>query len=632
MRSGPYSLAPMKMESTDPVVLLTARLAAAIAAAYPEVGEGADPMLKPCQQPELGDFQCNVAMSLAKRVGSNPREVAKRLVGAADLGDVAEALNEQSIAGPGFINIRLKPDALVAALTAMNTEGLGIEKAEKPERVVVDLMGVNLAKQMHVGHLRSPIIGDALARTFERLGHAVVRQNHVGDWGLPIAMVTARIMELERSGALRLDSITLDDLDAAYKAAQIECQRDIAGLEACKKFGLGPKATAECEAQVSGATEMFLRAREVLVNLQAKEPATYAVWKVIQKVTMDVCLAACERIGVRVTEEHSAGESTYADELAPMVAELVSMGVAELDQGALVIKLEDPRWGGIAEPCLVRKTDGGFLYATTDIAAVRRRVQKLGAHRIVYAIDSRQSLHLRQFFGASRKAGYAKHAATGEEAVLLHAAFGSVLGDDGKPFKTRSGESVKLADLLEETANRALAAVRTRNEGMPEAELKVIAEGVGMAALKYADLCNDRNRDYVFSFDRMLAFEGNTGPYLLYALVRVKNMLRKAAAQNVGDGWKRAGASVSSPAEKKLALAILRYPGTVRSVAESLEPHRLCQYLFELAGLFSSFYDQCPVLTSAGELRDGRLALSALVGRVLEDGLATLGIGTVERM
>lgn len=617
----------------DPVQLLADRFRAGIASAFPQLGTDADPLISPSKQSELGDYQSNAAMPLAKRLSMKPREVAEKIVACVDLGDIAEPLTPASIAGPGFINIRLRPAALAGLLQQLDSPDLGIERPERPRTIVVDLMGVNLAKQMHVGHLRSPIIGDALARTFERLGHKVIRQNHVGDWGLPIAMVTARLMKQAAAGRINLDKLTLDDLDTAYKAAQLECQRDLAGLEAVRKYGLGPKAEAELEEQVQGATEAFQAARQTLVKLQSKDAATYAVWRKIYDVTMAVCLEACARLNVNCTSEATAGESSYADELAPMVADLVARGIAEESDGALVIRLEDPKWGGIKEPCLIRKTDGGFLYATTDIAAVRRRVQKLHADRIVYAIDARQSLHLRQFFGAGRKAGYATNPTTGQEAVLEHAAFGAVLGEDGRPFKTRSGESIKLADLIEETMSRATEAVKSRAPETPQEDARRIAEAVGTAALKYADLSTDRIKDYLFSFNRMLAFEGNTGPYLLYALVRVKSIFRKAAERGVGAGWEAAPPSVAAPAEKALALALLRYPATLSSVSESLEPHRLCQYLFDLAGAFSVFFDQCPVLAAdTPELRSSRLRLTALTGRVLEDGLHVLGIPTLERM
>lgn len=630
---GPYALALMA-SIQDPVTILTQRFQDAAATVFEQIGDARafDPQIRPCNQPEHGDFQCNAAMSLAKRVGKPPREVAKALIANVKVEDLCEPMTEGSIAGPGFINLRLRGDALAASLAGLDAQGLGIAPPERVMNIVVDLMGVNLSKQMHVGHLRSPIIGDAIAKTFERIGHRVIRQNHVGDWGLPIAMVTARLMEMVKSGTIDLAKITLDQLDAAYKAAQAECQRETGAMEMIGKFNLGPKLEAEVQAQIDQAMEKFTKARATLLALQAKEPETYAVWKRIQKVTMDVCIAVCERLHVNVTDEHSAGESSYADELAGVVADLEQRGIAEKSDGALIVRIEEPEFGGIKEPCLIRKTDGGFLYATTDVAAIKRRVQKLEAERIVYCIDARQSLQMKQVYGVSKKAGYTKHPKTGEYAVLEHAAFGSVLGEDGKPFKTRSGESTKLSDLLEETVTRATAVVLGKNSELSPQEARVIAEGVGMAALKYADLCNDRIRDYIFSFDRMLAFEGNTGPYLLYALVRTKNIFRKAAEKGIGDGWKSAAVSVTEPAEKALALGLLKYPSTVKSVADSLEPHRLCQYLFELAGLFSSFYDQCPVLSSEGAVRDGRLRLASLTGRVLEDGLGILGIPTLERM
>jgi len=640
----------------DPLLLLADLLRAAIRAAFPaadfpQLGPDIDPGIAPCKNPALGDFQSNAAMPLAKKLGMNPREAALRIVAAArsiDAAGLVEPITEAAIAGPGFINIRLREKALAELLASLDEPGLGIVPPLAPETVVVDLMGVNLAKQMHVGHLRSPIIGDAIARTLERLGHNVIRQNHVGDWGLPIAMVVGRLLRQSKAGLIDLNRLTLTDLDAAYKAAQAECQRDAAGLDACHRHDLGPKAVAECEEQVAGATEAFTSARQTLLRLQAKHPETYAVWQKLYDVTMAVCLAACARLKVDVTAAHTAGESSYADELAPMVDDLVSRGVAEESQGALVVRLDerilfepilpgDPEPELIREPCLVRKGDGGYLYATTDIAAVRRRVHALGAQRVVYVIDARQSLHLRQVFGAARRAGYARHLVGGPTpgrlARLEHAAFGSVLGEDGRPFKTRSGDSVALADLIEETVARATRAVRERSPELPGAEAALVAEAVGTAALKYADLSTDRVKDYLFGFDRMLAFEGNTGPYLLYALVRIRSIFRKAAERAVGETWRAAPAAAHAPAEKALALVLLRYPAVVAATGEALEPHRLCAYLYDLAGAFSTFFDACPVLQAPDvPTRDARLRLCALAARILEDGLTVLGIPTVDRM
>ncbi len=618
----------------DPVQVLGDRFRAAIAAAFPQAAEGADPLITNTKQAGLGDFQSNAAMPLAKKLGMKPRDVAAAIVKHLDIGDLAEAVSEASIAGPGFINIRLRADTLAALVVAMDRPDLGIAPPSRVQTIVVDLMGVNLAKQMHVGHLRSPFIGDALARTFERLGHKVIRQNHVGDWGLPIAMVVDKLMRESDAGVRDLSKLTLDDLDVAYKLAGTECQRDLDGLAAVKKYGLGPKAEAELEAQVGGATEAFTNARQTLLKLQAHEPKTFAVWQRIADITMAVCIAVCKRLNVNVTDEHSAGESSYANELPAMVEDLMKRGIAEESDGALVVRLEDPRYGAIKEPCLIRKTDGGYLYATTDVCAIRRRVQVLKAERIVYSIDARQNLHLRQVFGASKRAGYARNPITGEDAVMEHAAFGAILGDDGRPFKTRSGESVKLADLISEAVSAAGAIVNEKSPGLDAAEKSVISEAVAVAALKYADLCNERVKDYVFSFSRMISFEGNTGPYLLMAVARIKNIFRKAAAElGIASGWQNATLQLNEPQEKQLALAILRYPGAVRSVVPNLEPHKLCQYQYELAGLYSSFYDACPVLKAADEAtRLSRLRLCALTARLLEDGLGVLGIPTLERM
>lgn len=633
--------APHAPAIQDPLALLGAAFQAGIRAAYPELEGTIDPLIAGSKNTAFGDFQSNAAMGLSKRLGKQPREVAQAIVKHTDLGTIAEPLTDAAIAGPGFINIKLRGEALASMVASMDSAALGIEPAANPQTVVVDLFGVNLAKQMHVGHLRSPIIGDAIARTLERQGHKVLRQNHVGDWGLPIAMVTDRLIKLSKAGKIDLNTITLEDLDKNYKAAQAECQRDASGLATAQKYGLGPKVLAELEEQVAGATEAFLSARQTLIKLQAKEPATFAVWQKIADVTMGVCLAVAKRMNVNVTAEHSAGESSYADELPALVADLESRGIAEPDQGALIVRLDDPNgphvpfYGVIKEPCLIRKTDGGYLYATTDIAAVRRRVQKLGASRAIYAIDARQALHLKQVYASSVKAGYA----TGKNGIakLEHAPFGSVLGEDGKPFKTRSGESVNLQALLDEAAARAKASIASRQNAdnpMSEAELAATAEAIGIAALKYADLSNDRAKDYVFSFERMLAFEGNTGPYLLYALVRIKSIFRKAAEKGIGEAaWRSAPIVIQQSQEKTLALMLLRYPQAVEGVAQSLEPHRLCGYIYDLAGAFSSFFESCPVLTAPDDAtRNARLRLCDLTARVLADGLKTLGIPTVERM
>ncbi len=632
--------------SFDPLAILSAHFAGAIGAAFPDaarVDGGAssgsiDPAITPSRNPQFGDYQSNAAMALAKAVGKPPREVAKRIV--AELGKVAalsgpgaivEPITEASIAGPGFINITLRASALGALLADLAGPDLGLPRPPEAERqtVVVDLCGVNLAKEMHIGHLRSTVIGDTNARIFERLGCRVFRQNHFGDWGLPIAMVCDRLMRMEAAGELDLKTITLATLDKAYKAAQRACERDAAGLAAARQWNMGPKVIAELEAQVEGATEAFTRAKSTLVKLQAKDPAVYAVWQRLSDITLAACLALTKRLNANVGHEHTMGESAYAEQLTPMVADLVARGIAVEDDGALVvhIKEEEPN----LPPCLIRKRDGGFLYATTDIAGVRHRVQKLGADRVVYTVDARQADHFKQVFAASRKAGYAKRPGK-PDGTLEHAAFGMVLGNDGRPFKTRSGENVRLGDVLDDAEALALAAVNARESDLTAEEKRRVAWAVSVAAIRYADLGTERMKDYAFNFERMLAFEGNTGPYLLYALVRMRSIFRKAAERGVSADA-AAGFRIAEPAEKTLALTLLRYPGAVRSAAEAVMPSRLCAYAYELAGAFSTFFDACPVLAAPDEAtRAARLALCRLAERVLADCLETLGIPTVERM
>jgi arginyl-tRNA synthetase len=595
----------------------------------------ADPLLAASKNPAFGDFQANAAMGLGKRLGIKPRELAGRIVDRLDVADIAEP---PEVAGPGFINITLKPEALSRAVASMDEPGsggfLGIERpmGAVKETVVVDLCGVNLAKQMHVGHLRATVIGDCLARLYERLGHEVIRQNHFGDWGLPIAMVTDRVKRKAEAGELDLDSLTLEHLEGEYREAKRLSDLGQSEMRAIKTYGLGPKVEAEWEAAAAEGAAHRESARRTLVALQSGDAEVVKIWQRISEVTLEACFANCARLGAKVTSQATAGESTYRDELKEVVRDLEARGVAEESNGALIVRLDD---FGINEPCLVRKRDGGFLYATTDIAAIRRRVQGFGADRVIYAVDARQSLHFRQVFAASIKAGYATKPEAEEPSRLVHAAFGTVLGADGRPFATRSGENVKLTDLLDEAVSRAEAAVAEKNPDLSEAERREIARAVGIGAIKYADLSSDRVKDYVFDFDRMLAFEGNTGPYLQYAHVRTASILRKAgAAFGLEDGAvARAELRIAEPAEKALALMLLRFGGVVRDAAGACEPHRLCVYLFELATAFSRFFEACPVLRASDEAsRLSRLRLTRATGLVLRAGLETLGLEAVERM
>ncbi|MEZ6164801.1 MAG: arginine--tRNA ligase [Phycisphaerales bacterium] len=612
----------------DPAAVLDQRFIDAIASVLPDLPrEQIQTHITPSRQPKFGDFQSNCAMPLAKRFGMQPRELAAKIVEALDVSGIAEPIDESSIAGPGFINITLLPSAISDALGSLDTPELGITAPDSPPTVVVDLCGVNLAKQMHVGHLRSTVIGDAIARLHERLGYKVIRQSHVGDWGLPIAMVVQKLIVLEQGG-LDLQSVTLAQLNSMYKHAQGECKPETKALKIIEKVGGHPKAMAELELRIADANEAMDRAKARLVALQSGDSESVRVWQRIYDITMSACLHTCARLHANVTDEHSAGESTYRDELSAVVQDLIDRNIAEEDDGALVVKCE-----GIKEPTIIRKRDGGYLYATTDMAAIKRRAGKLGGDIIVYCVDSRQSLHFKQVFAAAHKAGY-DTTPDGNHATLVHAMFGSVMGEDGKPLKSRSGENLNLSELLDEAVTRADATIAERSPEIVGEQRNAIAEAVAMAAVKYADLAIERIKDYVFSFDRMLAFEGDTGPYLLYALVRIKSIFRKADEAGIDTASiDNAPFDLRDPAEKALALKLLRYPATVEGAGVNHEPNRLCAYAYELASGFSSFFDQCPVLKNDDEaLRQSRLRLCALTGRVLEDALHTLGIPTVDRM
>ncbi len=623
------SLADANAAPLDPVELLDACFVDAIRRLAPDAVD-ASALITPSKRPELGDFQSNAAMPLAKQLGRKPREVAADLVAALELGELTEPIGPEDIAGPGFINVRLKSETISTLLGRLDTPELGLPAPVEPMAIAVDVCGVNLAKQMHVGHLRATVIGDTIARIHERLGHAVTRQNHVGDWGLPIAMVTAKLRDEAAAGRVGLDALDLSTLDGLYKLAQAECRGVRPAIAIAEKYDMGPKILAELGAQQEEADEHLAEAKRTLVALQSGDAETVALWQRIYDTTMRACLDACRRLNTRITDEHSAGESSYRDELAGVVDDLFDRGIAVKSDGALVVPLDD---AGISEPCLVQKSDGGFLYATSDLAGIRRRVRVLDSERVVYCVDARQSLHFRQVFAAATKAGYATREAASEPSSLEHAAFGMVLGDNGKPFKTRSGENVRLADLLDQAVDQAESVVREKNPELDDASVRTIAEAVGIAAIKYTDLSNDRIKDYVFSFERMLAFEGDTGPYLLNALVRVRSIFRKAIERGVGDGYKAAPMRITEPAEKKLALTLLRYPQTVRAAGEHSEPHRLCALLYDVASAYSVFYEHCPVLGAPDEAtRDSRLRLCDLAGRVLADGLETLGLPTLERM
>ena len=581
------------------------------------VGPDPDPQIRITQNRQFGDFQSNVAMGLAKALGRNPRQVAQAIIEELDVNDICDP---PEIAGPGFINLRFRSDALAAMLADLDTEALGVAAIEGEHVVVLDLVGVNVAKQMHVGHLRSSIIGDALVRVLSRVGYDVIPQNHLGDWGLQIAMVLTSLREQK----VDLDTLTIEDLESAYRDANLACKADERALATAQRLNAGPHRIAECVEQVAGAREAADNAKRTLVRLQSGDPEIVADWQRIIRVTLDACYNVFGMLDLGVTSEHERGESFYRDRLRSVVDDLLAAGIAEEDAGAVIVRFPDEE-----SPMIIRKSDGGYLYATTDLAAVRYRVQDLHAERVIYVVDARQKEHFRKVFSAVRMAGWDRVPTSGKPSDLQHAAFGTVCGPDGRPLKTRSGENVRLKDLLEEAIRRAAVIVEEKNPALTEDEKLEVATAVGVGCVKYADLSTHMSRDYVFDWDRMLAFEGNTGAYLQNQYVRIRSIGRKAPEDvDLTEAFR-----IEAAAEKDLALNLLRYPTVVKQVADALEPHRMCQFLYDLAQSFSVFYEQCPVLKpESQDLRDPRLRLCNLTARVLADGLHLLGIRTLERM
>lgn len=589
---------------------LTRVLSTAIAAAYHEQG-GADPVIRPSDH---ADLQANAALALAKRVGAKPREVAEAIV--ANLPD-NDLIASTEISGPGFINITVAREALWAQVRERAAaERLGVPTIEAGRRTVIDYSAPNIAKEMHVGHLRSTIIGDALARVFRFLGSDVVAQNHLGDWGTQFGMLIQYIDE-HPDAAWRHD-----ELDTAQAP---EHTSSVSALD-----GLYKKARAEFDADEAFAD----RARQRVVALQSGDPATIATWTEIVEESQYAFDQVYERLGVQLTGEDSAGESRYNDMLADVAEELERAGIAVSSDGALVV-LSEEITGPDDKPAalMVRKRDGGYGYDTTDLATIRHRIRDLAADRILYVVGAPQTLHFRLIFEAARRAGWLT-----EDVQTHHVAFGSVLGPDGKPFRTRAGETVRLMDLLDDAVAAAAQVVRegaqTKGQEMDEATLAHIAEQAGIGAVKYADLSNSRNKDYVFDTERMTAFNGNTGVYLQYAHTRLTSILRRADERGIAlpqaDQVEPDGGL--EPAERDLVLRLDSFGQALADVAAELEPHRLAGYLYDLARTFTTFYEACPVLTSEGTVRDRRLVLVDLTRRTLATGLGLLGIAAPERM
>jgi arginyl-tRNA synthetase len=547
-------------------------------------GEALSPQIQLSGKPEFGDYQANGAMAAAKALKQKPRDIAEQVVAAAEVDDLAAKLE---VAGPGFINVHLKP----AFLSEMLAE-TPITAAAETQRVVVDYSSPNLAKEMHVGHLRSTIIGDAIARILEALGHEVIRQNHVGDWGTQFGMLIAY---LDESGE---DSEELADLETFYRASKQRFDSDDAFAE---------------------------RARQRVVALQAGESETRALWQRFIDISLSHCQATYDRLGVTLTRKHVMAESAYNDDLASVVADLMAADLLTTSDGAECVFLDEfTGKDGKPQPVIVRKSDGGYLYATTDLAAVRYRVRQLDADRALYSTDARQAYHFKQIFAVAAAAGF-----TGNRISLEHQPFGAMLDRDGKPFKTRDGGVVKLNDLLDEAISRAAALVAEKSPDLSDSEQAEIARVVGIGAVKYADLSKNRTSDYVFDWDQMLSFDGNTAPYLQYAYSRIQSIFRRG---EVNADSLAGVVLLGAEEERALAVILLRLQEVLEQVAREGYPHYLCAWLYELAGAFMRFYEACPILSADEPARDSRLNLCGITAERLSLGLSLLGIGIVPRM
>ncbi|EIW9476618.1 arginine--tRNA ligase [Klebsiella aerogenes] len=553
-----------------------------------------EPQVRQSAKVQFGDYQANGVMAVAKKLGMAPRQLAEQVLSHLDLNGIA---NKVEIAGPGFINIFLDPAFLAENVNlALQSERLGVAKPQ-PQTIVVDYSAPNVAKEMHVGHLRSTIIGDASVRTLEFLGHRVIRANHVGDWGTQFGMLIAYLEKQQQENA---GEMALADLEGFYREAKKHYDEDEAFAE---------------------------RARSYVVKLQGGDEYFLQMWRKLVDITMSQNQITYDRLNVTLTRDDVMGESLYNPMLPGIVADLKAKGMAVESEGATVVFLDEYK-NKEGEPMgvIIQKKDGGYLYTTTDIACAKYRYETLHADRVLYYIDSRQHQHLMQAWTIVRKAGYVP-----ESVPLEHHMFGMMLGKDGKPFKTRAGGTVKLADLLDEALERARRLVAEKNPDMPADELEKLANAVGIGAVKYADLSKNRTTDYIFDWDNMLAFEGNTAPYMQYAYTRVLSVFRKAGIDE--SALAAAPVVISEDREAQLAARLLQFEETLAVVAREGTPHVMCAYLYDLAGLFSGFYEHCPILSAESEeARNSRLKLAQLTAKTLKLGLDTLGIETVERM
>ncbi|OPX25087.1 MAG: arginine--tRNA ligase [Planctomycetales bacterium 4484_123] len=638
--------------------------------------EGLPAMVVPSTRPQFGDYQANGVMAAAKKLKRNPRELADRVARRAQA-DLAELAERVEVAGPGFINVHLRREWLAGRLAELlGDERLGAEVPEHRQTVVVDYSSPNLAKEMHVGHLRSTIIGDALVRLLEFLGHKVIRQNHVGDWGTQFGMVILGLWhicmarhrgqpgyisrELERLSALSPG----DEPARRTEALRPICQRHQEDLDAdpdgqkvfypylrallhSRELTLDDLLPAyrfvnRVETLAEG-TELTVNSppdrrpiplsgvsRYITTMLQDRgDPRNRQeglAWRYAREMSLEACEEIYRRLGVLLSREDIRGESDYHSQLPEVVNELASAGLLRESEGAKCVFLEQfKNKDGQPLPVIVQKSDGGYLYATTDLAAMCYRVRHLHADRILYVIDSRQTLHLQQVFAVARAAGFAP-----PEVALEHVAFGTMQGADGRPFRTRDGQTMKLAWLLDEAERRAFELVSQKSPALPVEQRRQIARVVGIGAVKYADLVQNRMSDYIFSFEKMLALDGNTAPYMQYAYARIRSIFRKGGP-GTGD-LSGIEFGLGEPAERALAVKLLQFPETLQAVADDCLPHLLCGYLYELAVTFTGFYESCPVLKSDEPKRSARLALCDLTARTIRTGLNLLGIETVEQM
>lgn len=553
-----------------------------------------EPQVRQSAKVQFGDYQANGMMAVAKKLGMAPRQLAEQVLTHLDLSGIASKVE---IAGPGFINIFLEPAFLAEQVQqALASDRLGVSQPTR-QTIVVDYSAPNVAKEMHVGHLRSTIIGDAAVRTLEFLGHHVIRANHVGDWGTQFGMLIAWLEKQQQENA---GDMALADLEGFYRDAKKHYDEDEAFAE---------------------------RARNYVVKLQSGDTYFREMWRKLVDITMTQNQITYDRLNVTLTRDDVIGESLYNPMLPGIVADLKAKGLAVESEGATVVFLDEfKNKEGDPMGVIIQKKDGGYLYTTTDIACAKYRYETLHADRVLYYIDSRQHQHLMQAWTIVRKAGYVP-----DSVPLEHHMFGMMLGKDGKPFKTRAGGTVKLADLLDEALERARRLVAEKNPDMPADELEKLANAVGIGAVKYADLSKNRTTDYIFDWDNMLAFEGNTAPYMQYAYTRVLSVFRKADIDE--QALASAPVIISEDREAQLAARLLQFEETLTVVAREGTPHVMCAYLYDVAGLFSGFYEHCPILSAENDaVRNSRLKLAQLTAKTLKLGLDTLGIETVERM